>query len=769
MEKYIDEQMKNLFVFFFFFLVVVFFFWKTVAHGLLPIPSDTIIGLYHPYRDLYALEYPNGIPYKNFLITDPVRQQYPWRKLAIDELKAGNVPLWNPYAFSGYPLLANLQSAAFYPLNFVFFLFPFRVSWTVLIILQPLLSAIGMYLFLRKRGLLREAGILGSISYAFSGFSIAWLEWNTIGHILIWLPVVLYLTDFLIDELTQKVLRKKPLVLLFILLIFAESSYWFAGHLQVAFYVWAVTTVYLIWRILCEMKKRSIAFRKLFTRSCIYFSAVTISVVILTFPQWYSLFQFISHSSRSLDQANWQAPGWFIPLQHLVQFVSPDFFGNPATLNYWGVWNYAEFIGYIGIVPLMFAILSIFAVKNGFVRLLTGLLVIALLFATDNPIARLPFQLQIPLLSTTQPTRLLVIVDFALAVLAAYGFDAYIRRKLSNRSVFLTIGVVAGIYGLLWGIVQFLIKNNENMLVAKRNLVLPTSVFVVFVILFLLRFLLGRLTLSGIKMRITLPGLFIVLTIIDLFRFGWKFTPFTPPEYLFPQTLMISYLQQQKGPFRIMTTDSRILPPNFSLMYGIQSVEGYDPLYLSSYADVARVWTGTKTGDFNRMITPHNPYHPIANLLNVRYILSFDDLASPRYTLVFQEGQTKLYENHDAFPRAFFVEEIRKVTRESMQETLTDESVNLRNTAFVADEVDVPAGVLSKDETVTIAHYSSNSVDLSAHANQPRMLIVSDAYYPNWRVTIDGSPAKIYLVDYALRGVVVPEGTHTIQFTSHLL
>ncbi len=58
------------------YLVIVFFvfvfFWQFFVKGLLPIPSDTIIGLYHPYRDLYSSDYPNGIPYKNFLITDPV-------------------------------------------------------------------------------------------------------------------------------------------------------------------------------------------------------------------------------------------------------------------------------------------------------------------------------------------------------------------------------------------------------------------------------------------------------------------------------------------------------------------------------------------------------------------------------------------------------------------------------------------------------------------------------------------------------------------------
>ena len=104
-------------------LIILIFFWQFILKGLLPIPSDTIVGLYHPYRDYYATEYPNGIPYRNFLITDPVRQQYPWRFIAIDQMKQGQWPSWNPYSFSGTPLAANLQSAPFYPLNVLFFMF----------------------------------------------------------------------------------------------------------------------------------------------------------------------------------------------------------------------------------------------------------------------------------------------------------------------------------------------------------------------------------------------------------------------------------------------------------------------------------------------------------------------------------------------------------------------------------------------------------------------------------------------------------------------
>src|SRR6266404_2653342 len=91
-------------------LASILFFKSFLFSEELPIPSDTIVGLYYPFRELYFKTNPNGVTYKNFLITDPVRQQIPWKKLVIEAEKKLSLPLWNPYNFAGSPLLANFQS-----------------------------------------------------------------------------------------------------------------------------------------------------------------------------------------------------------------------------------------------------------------------------------------------------------------------------------------------------------------------------------------------------------------------------------------------------------------------------------------------------------------------------------------------------------------------------------------------------------------------------------------------------------------------------------
>src|SRR3989344_1109332 len=120
---------KNIYIFILVFLIALFYS-PFIFRGLLPIPGDTIVGLYHPFRDKIWDNLTAGVPFKNPLITDPVRQQYAWRDLAVSQIKRGSLPLWNPYSFSGTPLLANFQSAVFYPLNILYFLISHPIAWS---------------------------------------------------------------------------------------------------------------------------------------------------------------------------------------------------------------------------------------------------------------------------------------------------------------------------------------------------------------------------------------------------------------------------------------------------------------------------------------------------------------------------------------------------------------------------------------------------------------------------------------------------------------
>lgn len=747
-----------------FFIIFLVFFYNFFIRGFLPVPSDAIVGLYHPFRDLYVSTFPSGIPFKNFLITDPVRQIIPWKFIAIESIFKLKLPLWNPYEMTGTPLLANFQSGPFYILNLVFLLKPFYVSWGFFIFLQPLLAAIFTFYYVCNLGISRKAAFLGGLTFSFSGFFVAWLEWGNILHTALWLPLILLSVDkiIIVERENEKIPNAKYKILKTqrygwpIVFVFSLVSAFFAGHLQTFFYLFILSLFYLIARL--------IQFRKSL-KVCMLFIVCYLLFIILTAVQWLPTLQFILLSARNIDQVNRLNAGWFIPWQNLIQFLAPDFFGNPTTLNYWGVWNYGEMVGYVGVLPLIFASFAIFKRYDRKTIFFGTVFFLCLIFSLPTFFAKLPFILNIPFLSTAQPTRLLVLTDFSLAILTALGFEYFDKTKKGISEILLFF--LAAIL-FIWAFIFYLNSrmnwiSEENILIAKRNMILPTILFAIssfFICLF------SRLKKNS-RSALIFYLIFFLLTVLDLLRFAFKFTPFTNKNYFFPQTKIINFLENQQKPFRIVSADSRIFPPNLSSFYKIESIEGYDPLYLLNYGEFIAALERNKPNidlplGFNRIITPHNIDSKFIDILNVKYALSLNDLSSSKFKKVFQEGQTRVYENKNVYPRAFFVNNL--LIGKSKIETLSAMFGNkLDKTAIINDANVLPKSNLSIGE-IDFIKYENDKIQLSVRNNGDGFLVLTDSFYPGWHALIDGAQVRIYKTDYAFRGIFVPSGRHQVLF-----
>ena len=731
-------------------LVGLIFYYPVIFRGHLPVPTDSLVGLYHPYRDYFAPAFPRGVPFKNFLITDPVRQQIPWRKIAIEQWKAGSIPWWNPFSFAGAPLAGNSQAGAFYPFNVVFLISDFAVSWTALIVSQTILSGIFMYAYLRKLRLHPAAVLLGSFAWSYSGFHIAWLEWGTIVHAALWLPVMLLSIDSVREGENGK--RWYPVF------VASASASLLAGHAQVAFYVLAVVCVYGLWRLRDGQKKH-----------LLFFMYALVFCITITAIQWIPNLEAIRQSARVSAETLWKTDGWFLPWKHLIQFIAPDYFGNPSTLNYWGQWNYGEFIGYVGMLPFIFAVSRLIfpTADTIFWTVVTSVSVILML---PNPVSRLPYVLNIPLLASLQPTRLMVVTDFALSVLAAYGLNAWMSGKKTyvNKTLIAFGLVLAGLW--VWILYHLAPSADatlaDNLSVSRRNLVLPTLLWVA-----------GVSVIGGARVfrrtkyvkQIVLAVIFVII-LTDLLRFSWKFTPFTPREYFYPRTESLTFLMNQAKPFRILTLDDRILPPDTSGFYGIESAEGYDPLYLREYGDFIGVLghgnPDTIHSDFQRIITIRTIDSPLLPLLNVRFILSLSDLQFPHLTKVFQEGETRIYEYDGYLPRAFFAYKTATPDESgSPYDLLFGDDVRNGSTAVVEHDMRVPSVPMKDYEYVRITSYTAGRITVDVSADVPRMLVVLNQYYPGWTATVDGVKSEIVRTNAIFQGVRIEQGLHTVELT----
>ena len=725
---------------------ILLFFAIPLSAGKIPIPADSLLGLYHPWRDVSFDNYnPEKFPVKNALITDPINQTFPWRFLTITAIKEGQFPLWNPYSFSGQPLLANIQSAPFQVFNLLFFILPFRAAWGSQIIIPSILTGVFMYLFLRSIKLSKNSSVFGSFILPFTGFFMAWLTWGTIVITAMWLPLILFSINKIFEKLSAR---------WFLLLVFSISQTIFSGHWQTAFYVIFASFLYLCF-VYIKFKKVNLLLSL----------AGIILGIILASPQILPSIEFINLSARSLDQDYYAGrTDWFLPLSNAIQLLAPDFFGNPTTYNYWGIWNYAEFVSYIGIIPLSFAIIALF---NKFKQktYFTLLILLSLIFGLENPISKIPYVFNLAFFSSLQPSRIIFLFIFSMVVLTSFGLDYFLKVKF-NRKFYTSSIIIIIILLILFSttidernqLYNLAIYDIDPASVARRNLIFPIIIsFISLIIISLKKF--------RIQNRILIIIIFL-LTTGELFRFGYKFTPFSKISLVFPQTSAISYLENQEKPFRIMTTDRRIFHPNTPSAFKIESVDGYDPLYLKSYGQLVSVWQSQNPkaaiSSFNRIVTPQKLDSPIINLLNVKYVLTFDEIASPNFAKVYEEGITKIYENKNVIPRAFFANEVIKVnSQEAEFEKLLDPQINLSKIA-TSREFDFKMDQ-SKSQ-VQFKYYNDQSLGLLTETERSAPLVVSNMNYPGWISLIDGHETQIKTADFMFQSVMVPPGEHFVEF-----
>src|SRR4051812_34045645 len=124
-------------------------------------------------------------------IGDLITSFYPFHAFAARAVRAGTFPLWNPHILAGAPFLANAQSALLYPPNFLYYVLPVPVAWTVCLLIRMFLCAIFMTLFARSIGATKTGAIVSGIIYSSSGFMTAW-QGQALGDAAIWLPLICY-------------------------------------------------------------------------------------------------------------------------------------------------------------------------------------------------------------------------------------------------------------------------------------------------------------------------------------------------------------------------------------------------------------------------------------------------------------------------------------------------------------------------------------------------------------------------------------------------
>ncbi len=725
-------------------IVVIFITWFIFSSpyfvkGLIPFPSKYLVTFFAPWSTVY------GMPVKNNAMPDVATQIYPWKKLTIDSWKLGQVPLWNPYSFSGTPHLANYQTAVLSPINLLFFILGEVDAWSVMILLQPLLAGLFMYFLLRTLERSQSGSLIGSTAFMFCGFMTVWMAYGTLGWAVLFLPLAF--------AMVYRHMRKRSFRNLLVL-SFALAWSFFSGHFQMSTYVLLAVSAFIIFETVIKREWRGGA----------ELAIATIVGLLLSAPQILPSLEAYQYSVRS--QLFTQTGG--IAWQYLVTLFAPDFFGNPVTRNDWFGY-YAEWASYVGITPLLLGISALTNRKIREIWFFSILAVVSVLIATPSPLNALIIELKLPALSTSYSARIIFLVSFSLSVLSGFGFDALsdIWKKKQKKTVIFYV-LAFGVFLLFfWSLIYvFHPFPADKLLIAKRNLVLPTGLSIATITLLLFGFI------KKWKLHTIIPVILIGITAFDMLRYATKWMPYDPRQYMFPQMNVVSFLRQKIGNNRVFGNFGNELTGYFSL----QAIEGYDAVYQARYGEFLLSASDGNVHVPERSVAKISKYgansEKVLEFLGVRYLLhrlsdgrygwAYPYWNYPDYKSIYKDGQYELFENQRVLPRAFLASSYF-VVKEDQQilDYFYDKSFDFTRDIILEEEPSLKPQ--SGEGNVEISSYTPNQITFSTSSTVPKLLFISDVFDKGWKASIDNIPAAIYRADYDFRAVAVSPGNHIVR------
>ena len=541
------------------------FFWPVIGQGKVALPGDVLVGMYFPWLSS-KWGYEVGVPVKNPMLSDPISQNFVWKSLVAAAYKRGELPLWNSYSYAGYPLMANFHSGAFNPFNWFMVWWGNVNGWNLLIMAGQLAAAMAMYVFLFKQKMSMWAAVAGAVTYAYCGFAVVWMELASGVQAMVWVPVLLLASELAMEN--NKWWRW--------LVPASAALLVFSGQYQVMIYGLIVVTAYVMF----------LGWRNKNWGRVIEYGVFLIPGLMMGMVQILPTLELSNLSVRFFEEYIVGQRWGLLPIGQLVTLVAPDFFGNPATGNHWGFWQYFDTVAYAGVVATI-AMLAAgwYLRKIGKIGFFWWVAIISLVIGTDTFFGELIYKYKVPVLATGAAGRVFWLWGLGSSVMVGWFVDKLKEIDWRNGlriigyptvGFLMMVGLVLGLGKWMGPDVQPVTTVKTNLMVSVRNSVLPLGFLgVVGVAIVLRKYKAAKILLCG-------------LVVADLFRFGWKFTPFVDRGLVFPVDETIQFLveKNQKEVFRVERERGEILPPNTWAYYGLSSTSGYDPLAVYGYSKV---------------------------------------------------------------------------------------------------------------------------------------------------------------------------------------
>ena len=701
---------------------------------------------------------------------------YPMRFSLAQSLSAGHLPLWDRHMGMGFPLLADFQSAPFYPPHLVFLFVSFFDAIRILFLFHYVVSALGAYALARQWRFPAYLSAIAAFLFTFGGIIVSLT--NVLNHFqtAVWLPWLILAGERLIRSYSGKDLLMLSGVALIQFLAGSPELY-------------AISLV-LLYLSMVAAAKESNALSYLKPFALIILANIVIAGVSMV--QLLPTFELFVHSRRPTNIPYHEATAWSLSPVSLLNFFVLDKEVDRTLFN--GVrLFFGRDIPFL--VSLYMGQLCVFGLCSWFSHarrceklVLSSIVLLGLALALGKHSLIYSFLLAyVPLFSLFRfPEKFVVLVYPLLIIMTLRGFHAFVTSEdgTHKKSLRLLCAIVVSLTIIYFACLlrpdYFVTLLDWADLVRPASIreILPSLLFslerqiLVLVALLLVLFLYKRGTLGPPVFRM----LIVALVFIDLTSAHRQFQFLVRPALVTDNPKIVSTSGSQKYRLfsglpslhpSVFTMRDRAFPevaeavwsslvPNIGVFYDVDYMQEIDALSRAPY-DVF-----LKTA---RNLPPRKLYSLLA-ALNVKYISSYSPLPEGEIELVrhFPEYPLWLYELKRAVPRVYVVSAAEhEIDPGKTLERLASEDFDAQATVLV-DELISVANKEGVQGEARIFDYENHLVNIQASLDSPGILILADSFYPGWNAYVNGRQEKIYRANLFFRAVPLSAGTHSVEF-----
>lgn len=642
-------------------------------------------------------------------------------RLYNEGLHRGELRLWNPYLFCGYPVYNDTALHPFYPPHVLLHAtLPPRIAYDLGVMIHFFLAGAAFYWLLRGMGRSDVASTAGGVIWMLNGYNALWVSSNIPAGASVFAPLALLGLHL---GLQRRELRPFALAGLAMGLAILGSHGQHILHLLIFLSLW----LFVSW-----IRDRDA--RPQILRGSFLFVAVAMGVGMA------AILTRLDSMTNGV-----RVPGADAEMHYGVPWRLPTYIAGMAIGRMCAppTWLLrSEFTIHIGVLATALAIGgAVRGFRDPWVRFVSIFAASALLVAFIKPLAEL--LLMIPFLNNSMPARWVYVFAFCAAILAAEGLDALRADPVKTGRLMLG---VAGASLILVGLYS------PHGAVAETLAGLALAVAAV---------------LTARRPQWSLPLCFAAL-LVDLLPDVLVFNRHADPA---PLATAIER-PNDKEPWRATGSLRLAGGPapanlwtlatgnNVLALHGVEAVMGYESIAPTTAVQYCVATSGGKSvAGSGRVLAVARLDSPLLGIANVKYVYwPFDLDLESRFTRRWTRGPLTLYENPNALPRACLVPRGVRAADEGEAAKLLSE-LDARSTVVLLDEVPPTA---EGGGTVSWTTRETDRIELAVDAKADSILVVSDTDYPGWEAEVDGKETPILNANLAFRAIAVPAGKHKV-------